>query len=209
MLTLGNDIQNSDNRAGTTEAGTPQDNDGRYQKVCGVVQDAAVWAIEQCRAITPRVTVPMIYGNHDPLTTFHLGGYLKAWFRNCKGVEIDNEPRQRKYYQHGKVMLMLTHKAKMDECLGIMAVERPAMWATTTCREVHMGHIHTRKGMSFDVNEIKGVTVRTLPSLRPPCAWSADLGYVGNLRSAEAYIFNDKEGLIGTAVYTVQRKVAA
>lgn len=211
MFSLGNDLQNTDNRAGTTEAGTPQSSDGRYQKACEAVQGTAVWAIEACLAVAPRVDVPMIYGNHDPLTTFHLGGYLKAWFRNCGGVDIDNEPRQRKYYQHGTVMIGMTHgnKVKVEDYLGLMAVEQPAMWADTTWREMHTGHIHTKRGMTQDYQEIKGVTVRTLTSLRPPCSWTAEMGYVGNIRSAESLIWNDKEGLIGTAVFSIPRKKAA
>jgi hypothetical protein len=205
LLTLGNDLQNSENRAGTTEAGTPQDNDGRYEKVCGIVQDSAVWAVETCLSMAPDVIVPMVRGNHDPLTTFHLGGYLKAWFRNCKSVAIDNSPLERKAYQHGKVMLMLTHGKGVanSEFPLLMATEHPRMWADTIWRETHTGHVHTRRKMVPELDEIKGIAVRSLPSLRPPCAWSSTSGFVGNMRSAEAYVWNCDEGLIGTAVYSV------
>lgn len=211
ILSLGNDLQNSDNRAGTTEAGTPQANDSRYQRVCGVVQDAAVWAIEACREAAPDVLVPMVPGNHDPLTTFHLGGYLSAWFRQCPGVRIDNSHLERKAYQHGTVMLMLTHGKGIQtaEYPLLMATEFPHMWAATTWRETHTGHIHTRRKMIPEMDEVRGVAVRSMPSLRPPCAWSSGLGYVGNMRSAEACVFNDREGLIGTAVYSMPEERVA
>jgi hypothetical protein len=211
MFSLGNDLQNADNRAGTTEAGTPQFNDSRYEKVCEAVQRSAVWAIEACREVVPKVIVPMVRGNHDPLTTFHLGGFLKAWFRNCPEIEIDNSPLQRKAYQHGKVMLMLTHGKgiKTDKYPLLMATEYPQMWADTLWRETHAGHIHTRQGMRPDLDEVMGVAVRRMPSLRPPCSWGSDNGYVGNIRSAETLIWNNSEGLIGSAVYSVLSKRAA
>lgn len=65
-------------------------------------------------------------------------------------------------------------------------------------REVHLGHWHQTK-----VRELNGTRVRILPSLCAPDAWHAENGHVGAVRSAEAFIWDAAEGLVGTAIYTV------
>jgi hypothetical protein len=201
-LLVGNDQQNADNRAGTTEAGTPQHNDGRYQKVARASRMATVWAVYECLKIAEEVSVIVIPGNHDPLSSWHLGEYLGAWFKDEKRVKIDNSPNRRKYFEFGANMLLFTHgdKGKLEDYDKTMAAEQPAMWGRTQWREAHTGDKHHRR-----LIETKGATVRILPSLRPPCAWSAENHFVGAIRAAEAYVWNKKEGLIGTATYSELR----
>jgi hypothetical protein len=83
----------------------------------------------------------------------------------------------------------------------IMAAERPDLWSACAWREIHTGHVHHRR-----LIELKGAAIRTLPSLRPPCAWSAENGFIGSIRAAESYIWNRNEGLIGTATYSILEK---
>jgi hypothetical protein len=112
---------------------------------------------------------------------------------------IDNEPTSRRYFQFGKVMLMFCHgdnEKRMDMPL-VMASEQPVMWGATMFRECHTGHLHQTR-----LEETHGVRVRILPSLSPPDAWHAVNAYVGCLRSAEGYIWNRDEGLIGQVFYT-------
>lgn len=45
--------------------------------------------------------------------------------------------------------------------------------------------------------------MRILPSLCAPEDWHVSKGYIGNIRSAEAYVWDEFDGLIGTAVYNV------
>jgi hypothetical protein len=200
VLVAGNDQQNADNRAGTTERGTQQVMDSRYQKVFGVSRDCTIWAVEQLRAIAPLVRVVIVPGNHDPLAAWHLGDSLAMWFHACPGVEIDNSPTTRKYYRHGSTMLMWTHgnTGKLEDYGGTMASEQPRMWGDTVWREAHTGDKHQRR-----LIEVKGATVRILPSLRPPCAWSSENHFLGSMRAAEAYVWNREEGLIGTACYSI------
>lgn len=204
LLILGNDQQNVDNRAGTTEKGTLQHSDGRYQKMFGVSRDASIWAIDAATTVAQFVDVVMVGGNHDPLATWHLGDSLASWFRRFKNINIDNTPKYRKYYEHGKNMLMFTHgntKKKFEDYGRVMAAEQPDMWGRTRWRESHVGHQHHR-----ELIEQPGATVRVLPSLRPPCTWSAENMYIGAIRAAESYVWNDQEGLVGTAVYSILDK---
>jgi transposase len=199
LFVVGNDQQNADNRQGSTEKGTPQSMDARYQKVYDVSRDATVWAAEQFLARYARVHVVIVGGNHDPLSAFHLGDYLKAWFRRHKRLTVDNGPAFRKWFEWGTVGLGFCHgnAGKLEEHGMKMAAERADMWGRTQWHEIHTGDKHHRRLIEFDA-----YTVRILPSLRPPCAWSAENGY-GAIRAAESYVWSKTEALIGTSTFSI------
>jgi hypothetical protein len=198
LLVTGNDLINSDSPAGMTTKGTPVSSDGRFHKTFGLVRETIIRGIERLRGIAP-VIVPMIPGNHDNLTVWHLGDSLQCFYHACKDVTILNEPTQRKYHQFGKVMLMLTHgdKGKHPDYPLVMATEQPKMFGATTHREAHIGHRHEAK-----LQEFHGVRVRTLSALCSADAWHSANQFTGNARSAEAMLWHREEGLIGTATYT-------
>jgi len=198
LMVLGNDLLNSDNEEGTTTKGTQVTTDGRYHKTFYRARHLAIDSIEQARKVAP-VHVIIMPGNHDRLACFHLGDSLECYFHGQSDVVIDNEPTSRRYFQFGKVMLMFCHgdnEKRMDMPL-VMASEQPVMWGATMFRECHTGHLHQTR-----LEETHGVRVRILPSLSPPDAWHAVNAYVGCLRSAEGYIWNRDEGLIGQVFYT-------
>lgn len=201
VLPLGNDLLHSDNKYGTTTSGTPLDTDSRYPKVFSVVRKMCVRSIDRLLEEVGEVEVKLIPGNHDNHSVWHLGDSLECWYRNSKGVSIDNQPRQRKYFQHGDVMLMWAHgnKGKLEKYPEIMAAEEPAMWGNTKYREAHTGDKHHQR-----VLELKGCKVRISPALCPPDAWHSEMTFVGTLRSAEAFCWHPEEGLIGSAMYTVK-----
>lgn len=200
LLVLGNDQQNADNRAGTTERGVPQNMDSRYQKVFGISRDCSIWAIDALLGQYGAVDVVIVSGNHDPLAAWHLGCTLSAWYRNCKQVNVNNAPLFRKYYEHGVNMLLFTHghAGKLEDYSKTMAAEQPEMWGRTQWREAHTGDKHHRR-----LIEQPGATIRILPSLRPPDSWSSENHFVGSIRAAEAYVWNKFEGLVGTGVYSI------
>jgi hypothetical protein len=51
------------------------------------------------------------------------------------------------------------------------------------------------------VQEFHGVRVRVLPALCEPDAWHANNNFVGNLRTAESYVWNKDKGLINMSFY--------
>lgn len=201
LLVVGNDMLNADNAALTTTRGTPQHSDSRYHKSFAMARKMVTRTIDQLRAIAP-VHVAMVPGNHDTLSTWHLGHSLECYFHDTPDVTIDNEPRQRKYHQFGKVMLMFTHgdKGKRTDYPLVMATEQPQMFGATVHREAHTGHLHQTR-----VEERHGVRVRISPALCPADAWHAENMFTGNARAAEGYVWHREEGLVGTAVYTVPR----
>jgi hypothetical protein len=196
---VGNDLLHSDNPQGTTTKGTHVSCDGRFQKTFGLVRRLMCESIERLTDIAP-VNVVMVPGNHDQQTVWHLGDSLECYFHKAPNVTIDNTPRLRKYVQFGRVMLMFTHgdKGKRADYPLVMATEQPEMFGATCWREAHTGHLHHAR-----LNELHGVRVRILPALCASDDWHSENQYVGNIRSAEAYIWNGQEGLIGTAIYAL------
>ena len=199
VLVLGNDLLHTDNRQGATEAGTPMDTDGRYHKSFLTARLMVTQGIERLRAVAP-VVVKMVPGNHDYLSTWHLGDSLECTFAKCADVQIDNAPTGRKFHQFGKVMLMFAHgnKGKLPDYPLVMATEQPKMFGATVHREAHTGDKHQTK-----VQEFHGVRVRISPALCAADSWHSENMFVGNARSAEAFIWHKDEGLVGTAVYTL------
>lgn len=197
IYVVGNDLLNSDDTESRTTKGTVVTTDTRYHKTFKTVRTTIIRTIEVLRNIAP-VKVIMVPGNHDTLSTWHLGDSLECYFHNDPMIEIDNSPRYRKYHRYGNVMLMFTHgdKGKKNDYPLLMATEQPMMFGETKFREAHTGHTHQTK-----LEEQHGVRVRVLPALCPPDDWHAENAYVGNLRNAEAYIWNKNEGLIGMAFY--------
>lgn len=197
LFVVGNDLFNSDNIENQTTKGTTVTTDGRYHKTFYKVRRTITRCIERLREIAP-VKVVMVSGNHDDLSVWHLGDSLECYFTKYPDVEIENTPIHRKYHQHGKCMLMFTHgdKGKRTDYPLLMATERPEMFGSTKFREAHTGHTHMTK-----MDEQHGVRVRVLPALCPPDDWHAENGFVGNLRNAEAYVWNKDEGLISQVYY--------
>lgn len=197
VYVVGNDLLNSNDSENKTAHGTIVTTDGRYHKTFWKVRTTIVEAIEQFRKIA-KVRVVLVYGNHDTLSSWHLGDSLECYFHKYTDVVIENNPTYRKYIEYGKNMIMLTHgdKGKKDDYPLVMATEQPQMWARTKFRECHTGHTHETK-----MQEQHGVRVRVLPALCPPDDWHSENAYVGNLRSAEAYTWNKTEGLVSVSIY--------
>lgn len=196
-LVVGNDLLNTDNVQHTTTHGTPQHSDVRYQKTFRTTRMMVADAIRTLRQISP-VRVVMVPGNHDTLSIWHLGDSLECLFEGQRDVVIENNPTSRKYFRWGQVMLMWTHgdKGKHDKYPLLMAKEQREMFGACTWHEVHLGHLH-----QVSLRELNGVRVRILPSLCAADAWHAEMGYVGNIRSAEGYVW-DHDGLVSVATYT-------
>ena len=85
-----------------------------------------------------------------------------------------------------------------------MATESKEAWGRTTFHEWHLGHFHKKRNIKFAVfdkeqvlNEELGVTVRYLSSLTGTEEWHNKKGYVGTQKAGEAFVWNDKAGMIG------------
>jgi hypothetical protein len=199
VLGVGNDLLNSDDYNSQTTKGTLVNSDTRYQKTYKAVREMLVRTIEKLRQHCIKVVVKVIPGNHDTQTCFTMGDSLECYFHNYPDVEIDNSPTPHKFYRWGNVFLGFTHgdKGKKADYGLWMATERPQDFGETKFREIHIGHTHGLK-----VDEKFGVRVRTFAALCPPDAWHSAEHFVGNLRQAEAIVWNKDRGRIAEFIHT-------
>lgn len=194
ILGVGNDLLQTDNIQGTTYSGTKVDTDSRYHKVYKTVRKMLCEVIEKLRLIAP-VEVKLVPGNHDTLSTFTMGDSLECMFCKYPDVNVDNAPSRHKTVEWGNCFLILTHghEGKQADYGMWMASTYPDVFGRTKFREIHVGHKHKTA-----VDEKFGVRVRTLSALCPPDAWHATNIFTGNLRTAEALVWNKERGLVAT-----------
>lgn len=192
ILPLGNDLLHTNNAAGTTAKGTRVETAGTFQAMMEAACRACQYAVERLAEVAP-VTVLYVPGNHDPETAYFVASYLQAYNRNHAGVTVDCSPPARKYVVHRQVLLGFTHgdTMKVSELPALMALEtKRTGWADAAVTEWILGHVHTsRKWMTQDTHEEKGVTIRTVRSLAPTDSWHFKNGFVGAVRAAELLIY--------------------
>lgn len=199
LLPIGNDFYNVNSKSNTTAAGTPQQEDTRWQKTFRMGRRLAVSMVEACLEVAP-TDVLIIKGNHDEERTFYMGDALECWFHACRHVTIDNTAKARKYYVYGCNLIGFTHgsEEKMDRLPMLMPVEVPELWAGSKHREIHCGDKHHK----YDAKEQAGVVVRILRSLAAADAWTYQKGFVGAMRAAEGFLWDKENGL--RAQFTAQ-----
>lgn len=188
-LPLGSDFFNVDNDSRTTTGGTPQDEDGRWQKSFRLGVEMCNWAIARCRTKWPKVKVIMVYGNHDRQRSFYLGELLKNLEPYLDGVEVDNQPLDRKYYEWIHTGIGIAHGDKLREKdLAVLCQnEAREIWGRTRKFDLLLGHIHQPV-----VKSIGGVTARWLPALCPPDVWHSKHGYVTVEKGAVSLVYTDR-----------------
>lgn len=199
FLVAGNDFLNTDGPDNETTQGTPQDTDSRHAKVFRRGWRLMVEVIDRLQEVAP-VTVKMVPGNHDEDASFKLGEVLWAWYRNCPNVEIDNQPRLRKFFEYGPALVMLTHgkEEKLQSLPLVMANEAPEAWGRTRHHEVHIGHFHKRAAFGFVGGDtIDGVVVRVLPSLCNTDEFHYRHGWPSTDRAMESYLWGEHSGYAG------------
>lgn len=200
LCVFGNDVSHIDNKKGETTAGTHLDVDTRYIKLYRRVVAVHRRAVDILRQVAP-VDIVVVPGNHDELTSFHLGEVLASIYENDPMVSIDNNPHLRKYYEFGVNLFGFTHGncEKVGELPLLMARESPEAWARCSSREWHIGHLHKSEGWEArarfqqDFTSDKGIRVRRLTSMSGHDAWHTKYGY-GDRRACEAFVFHKTAG---------------
>jgi hypothetical protein len=207
LFVVGNDFFNVDNLAKTTTAGTFQDEAGRWQESFLQGRNLLVKAIDRLMTVAP-VHVLVVPGNHDTQRMWYLGDTLASWYRNTADVFVDHTSTPRKYVLFGKNLIGFCHgnSERHEKLPVLMATERPKEWAASAdgSRHWHVGHFHSKKTKVFVAHEdLQAVQVRVLPSLCPPDAWHASMGYSGKL-AAEAYWWDPLAGCVATFTHHAQ-----
>jgi hypothetical protein len=208
LFPVGSDFLNSDTILNTTTKGTFQDEDLRWKKTFKVAIELLVDAINLMKLKGVPIDVIIIPGNHDLERNYYIGSVLEAWFRNDNMVNVDNSAPERKFYKFGKVLLGFTHGSEEKESALplIMATDchSKKYWSETVFHEWHLGHIHRKKTVKYNVTDNKdrtlkedlGVTIRYLSSLTGTEEWHYRKGFIGAIKAADAFIWNNELGLI-------------
>ncbi len=206
LFPVGSDFFNSDTIYNTTTKGTQQDEDLRWQKTFDVGTRLLVDGINMLKQTGVPIDIIVIPGNHDYERSYYMGKFLSAWFNNDPQVSVDTHASPRKYYRFGNVLLGLTHGSEEKESSlpMIMATDIPSkpLWSETKFHEWHVGHIHRKRNVKYEINKSRelnedlGVTVRYLSSLTGTEEWHHKKGFVGSIKAADAFIWNDIYGLV-------------
>ena len=200
-IPVGHDIFHFDTVRGKTASDTQMDVDTRPQKVYVSACFAVAAAIDRAAKVAP-VTVHYVRGNHDPSWSHHLCVFLWGFFRNNDRVRVDYSPMGRKYVEYGVNLNLMTHgdmsqKNIMQLPLQLAVLEKEA-WGRTSNWEVHLGHFHHQKEMSFiPLQEQSGVVIRILPSLCGTDEWHFTKGFVGNRRAMMSLLYSKTLGYVG------------
>lgn len=204
LLPIGNDMITIDSRKNTTTAGTPQDSDSRFRKMLIVLRDLLISIIDSLSTIAP-VDVVVVSGNHDYDSMFTIGMVLEAYYHANPNINIDNTPRQRKYYQFFNTGIQFTHgDEEPHRELGlIFATEKTDIWANTKFRFCQLGHFHKNKKINYlSVDDYQGFQIQIIPSLSGTDAWHNTKGY-NSLKQAKAFLFDREDGLIAEFTHTI------
>lgn len=198
VIMLLGDYFHYDTPHGQTTKGTPLDRDGRVEKMIAAGAEA-LFDIIEASAKTINTEVILVPGNHDAVLTVALRQILTAHFRGDSRVRVDTRGTSRKYIEHGRCLIGMTHGDKARKRLGeLMAAEASEAWGRSRYREMHTGHLHS----IAEVQTIGGVVIRTAPALCPPDGWHAVEGFVGAPRGMESYYYHAAGSLVGMTMST-------
>jgi len=195
IFPIGNDFFNFDDSKGRTTRGTMQRSDDRWQDMYLKGQELLIKAIDKLKQLAP-VSVFLVPGNHDWVTSFHSIVNIKSWFRNDENVSVNTNPASRKYVRFGKNLIGFTHLDKESRRIyGCMQVEAKTDWGQTYFHEWHGAHIHSE--LAKEAKEDKGVIVRNLASVTGRDDWHFNKGYLSHPHS-QAFIWHKDKGLRDT-----------
>lgn len=200
-IALLGDLFHWDNPGGTTTSGTPLERDGRLQKMIEVGCETILAMIEQSAA-TCLTDVVIVNGNHDETLTWAAQRIIHERFRNDRRVEVSMEYTGRQYAVHGKNLLGFCHGHRAKRKLPqIMALEKPAAWSASICREWHTGHFHSQAAeWQRPIETLDSVIVRTCPSLSAADDWHSEHGFVGSRQAMETFLYRPEGGLVAMHV---------
>lgn len=209
LLPTGNDLLNINSDTNTTKRGTPQMTGEFFQRLFTFTRKMVSHTIETLVAQVAPVHVKMIPGNHDEDAVFHLGDALKARYEDQQHVHIDNELIRRKWHRFGQSLIGWDHghNFRFNEAYKAVSQDRPRDFGETKYRYFRLGHLHknmrseTWQGKTLD--ELNGVEVEICPALTPTDAWHYKNLYIGNIRRAKSFFYDEQLGKVQEVYYNL------
>ncbi len=195
------DVFHYDTPTGTTTSGTPLERDGRLPKMLEVGCETLLAIVDRSAGKCP-TDVIVVNGNHDETLSFAFQRIVAERFRNDGRVSVRMEYSGRQYAAHGKNLLGFCHGHRARRKLPqIMALEKPAEWSASVCREWHTGHFHSQAAeWQRPIETLDSVIVRTCPSLSAADDWHSENGFLGSRQAMETFLYRPEGGLVAMHV---------
>lgn len=186
LLVVGSDLIHFENRKVETTSGTKIEGEGTWYKVYNEACSLMAEVIEKL-AGQFKVEIVCIYGNHARLSEYALGSYTKAYFRFHPNVNVNNEPKSKKYFGFGKSLIGFAHGDGMKVADLPMVMMRENQEIIGNYEELVFltGHTHTDRTV-----DIKGVKVIVCPALCSADGFHNDNNWVGGRQAGQALLFN-------------------
>ena len=208
LFIVGQDLLNSDGDwpIPATTRGTPQFNSDYHIDMYRTARKLMIKAIDKLSEISD-IHIMVVPGNHDRESVMHLEDALELYYENNQNIKVDNNDCLMKALPYGNNLIISDHGdvPKTNDLPGIIAQRFKNLWSDTIYVEVHRGHYHTNKAMKLQaIEELNGVTVRNLSSMSATDYWHDSKGFIGNIKKAQAFIYNRFNGLQGILNYNVK-----
>lgn len=209
LLPTGNDLLNINSDTNTTKRGTPQMTGEFFQRLFTFTRKMVSHTIDTLVSQVAPVHVKMIPGNHDEDAVFHLGDALLARYESQPHIHIDNELIRRKWHRFGQNLIGWDHghNFRFNEAYKAVSQDCPRDFGETKYRYFRLGHLHknmrseTWQGKTLD--EINGVEVEICPALTPTDAWHYKNLYIGNIRRAKSFFYDEQYGKVQEVYYNL------
>jgi predicted phosphodiesterase len=207
LYVIGNDYYNSDHffLYNKTTAGTPQENDSRWQKIFREGRNVAYSTIDYLYQNIAPVRVVIMPGNHDQQVMYYLGQVLDAKYCENSNVNVDISPPPRKYHQFGQNLFGFAHgkNEKAKKIHNIMSTDEPEMWAGSKYKYYFLGHTHhyekyKTKDIYLENEDFMGVEIIHMPTIANRDQYEQDKTYIGSIKGSKGFIHNYDCGRIHT-----------
>lgn len=201
IVPVGTDNLHADNAMKTTTRGTPQDFDGEYETTLKPYIDGNIRMIEALRQVAP-VTVVVVQGNHDKVSTMWLGHLLAYRYEDAEDVEVLNPTHPRVWMQigdygvgfaHGDPEFTSTSKKDRNVHKLILAEARDQGVNIQECKYFYLftGNLHTEESKDYGV-----VSLQQIPALCGDDRWHKENVFIGNRREARMACIDLQDGLV-------------
>lgn len=194
FVTLG-DLIHVDNNANTTTKGTPQQADGRIDKIFDMTLDMLIDAVTLMGGIAPTEVIH-IKGNHDGDSGHMLIKGVEAPFKKDPNITFDCGPDPMKHRMIGCTLVGFMHgDMPRKNRIGWIQVQARKLPHVVPFVEVHHGHDHTQKtGEYIQTEDCEGVVARGLPKISNSSHWEHQQGYVST-ESMMCFVWSETLGI--------------
>ena len=174
------------------------DADVRFQKLVRVAIRAIRLMISRLLEHHDTVTVIIVEGNHDPVSSIWLRESMQAVYSDESRLIVDTSPDPYYAVRHGDVGIYAHHGhiRKQTNIDSVFARKFRSMWGNTKYAYAHMGHLHNEK-----VRETNLMHITQHRTLAAKDAFASRGGWMSD-REASVITYHKNYGRIGQAHLT-------